>query len=141
MIQKIGQGKPWRWVVISAGVVLGGYLLISLLGAILGLAFAAGTLLGGAWLFQRIWNQWKTRQIDETSNPPKKEDQNLEADLANLKAKMKPDSEDSNNPSRGFGNPLLHDLQDLIRSVPCLFSMIFPIADPSVVFPFNTCIP
>ena len=58
MIQKIGQGKPWRWVVISAGVVLGGYLLISLLGAILGLAFAAGTLLGGAWLFQRIWNQW-----------------------------------------------------------------------------------
>lgn len=51
MIQKIGQGKPWRWVVISAGVVLGGYLLISLLGAILGLAFAAGTLLGGAWLF------------------------------------------------------------------------------------------
>ena len=94
MIQKIGQGKPWRWVVISAGVVLGGYLLISLLGAILGLAFAAGTLLGGAWLFQRIWNQWKTRQIDESSNPPKKEDQNLEAELANLKAKMKPNSED-----------------------------------------------
>ncbi|MEC8149838.1 MAG: hypothetical protein VX092_06340, partial [SAR324 cluster bacterium] len=94
MIQKIGQGKPWRWVVISAGVVLGGYLLISLLGAILGLAFAAGTLLGGAWLFQRIWNQWKTRQIDESSNPPKKEDQNLETELANLKAKMKPDSED-----------------------------------------------
>ena len=94
MIQKIGQGKPWRWVVISAGVVLGGYLLISLLGAILGLAFAAGTLLGGAWLFQRIWNQWKTRQIDETSNPPKKEDQNLETELANLKAKIEPDSED-----------------------------------------------
>ena len=76
MIQKIGQGKPWRWVVISAGVVLGGYLLISLLGAIIGLAFAAGTLLGGAWLFQRIWNQLKTRQIDETSNPLKNEDQN-----------------------------------------------------------------
>ena len=141
MIQKIGQGKPWRWVVISAGVVLGGYLLISLLGAILGLAFAAGTLLGGAWLFQRIWNQWKTRQINETSNPPKKEDQNLETELANLKAKMKPDSEDKNNPSRGFGNPLLHNLQDLIRSVPCLFSMIFPSADPSVVFSFNTCFP
>jgi hypothetical protein len=50
--------------------------------------------LGGAWLFQRIWNQWKMRQIDETSNPPKKEDQNLEVDLANLKAKMKPDSEE-----------------------------------------------
>ena len=59
-------------MVISAGVVLGGYLLIFLLGAILGLAFAAGTLLGGARSSQRIWNQWKTRQIDESSNPPKK---------------------------------------------------------------------
>ena len=36
----------------------------------------------------------ETRQIDESSNPPKKEDQNLETELANLKAKMKPDSED-----------------------------------------------
>ena len=88
MIRERGQGKPLRWVIIVLGVVFGGYLLVTLLGAVFGLAFAAGTIFGGARLLHRLWNSWKAPKKDQSgliSDPPV---QSIDEDLEKLKAKV-----------------------------------------------------
>ncbi|MEE3122601.1 MAG: hypothetical protein VX399_08400 [SAR324 cluster bacterium] len=94
MIRERGQGKPLRWVIIVLGVVFGGYLLVTLLGAVFGLAFAAGTIFGGAWLLHRLWNSWKTQKKDQSgliSDPPV---QSIDEDLEKLKAKVNQKSDE-----------------------------------------------
>ncbi len=84
-----GQGKPLHWAVIALGVVFGGYLILTLLGAVLGLALSAATILGGMWLIHCFWNKWELQKKEDpevTSVPPV---QNLDQDLEQLKAKMK----------------------------------------------------
>ena len=83
------QEKPLHWAVIAFGVLFGGYLILTLLGAVLGLAFSAAIIFGGMWLVHRFWNKWKLQKKEEpelTSVPPA---QNLDQDLEQLKAKMK----------------------------------------------------
>ena len=94
MIRERGQGKPLRWVIIVLGVVFGGYLLVTLLGAVFGLAFAAGTIFGGVWLLHRLWNSWKTQKKDQSgliSDPPV---QSIDEDLEKLKAKVNQKSDE-----------------------------------------------
>ena len=84
-----GQGKPLHWAVVALGVVFGGYLILTLLGAVLGLAFSAVTIFGGMWLVHRFWNKWKLKKKEEyevISVPPV---QNQDQDLEQLKARMK----------------------------------------------------
>ena len=58
--------KLLRWIPAALGLLFGGYLLISLLGALLGLVFAGGIALGGFWMLRHFLNRWddgKTIQI------------------------------------------------------------------------------
>lgn len=84
-----GQEKPLYWAIIALGLVFGGYLVLTFLGAVIGLVFSTATILGGMWLVYRFWNKLKLRKNEElevTSVPPI---QNLDQDLEQLKGKMK----------------------------------------------------
>ena len=63
--------KLLRLIPVALGILFGGYLLMSLLGALLGLVFAGGITLGGFWMLRHFLNRWydgKTMQIPvETS--------------------------------------------------------------------------
>ena len=84
-----GQGKPIHWAVIALGVVFGGYLILTLLGAVLGLAFSAVTIFGVMWLVHRFWNKWKLQKKEEPEVTSVSPVQNLDQDLEQLKTKMK----------------------------------------------------
>ena len=88
MIRERGQGKPLRWFIIALGVVFGGYLLVTLLGAVFGLAFAAGTIFCGALLLHRLWNSWKTKKKDQSGLISDPSVQSIDEDLEKLKAKV-----------------------------------------------------
>ena len=93
MKRKVGQEKSLRWALLALAVLLGGYLLISLLGIVLGLAFSGSLVLGGFLLVRRVWNSWKTRNLpprqSKTSVQEAQEGAKLEEELEGLKQRMK----------------------------------------------------
>ena len=94
MIRERGQGKPLRWVIIVLGVVFGAYLLVTLLGAVFGLAFVAGTIFGGAWLLHRFWNSCKTQKKDQSGLISDHPVQSIDEDLEKIKAKVNQKSDE-----------------------------------------------
>ena len=75
-----------RWIPVALDLLFGGYLLISLLGALLGLVFACGIALGGFWIlrhFLKRWDDSKTIQIPV--NNPVTDHGDLDLELEELK--------------------------------------------------------
>ena len=78
--------KLLRWISLVLGLLFGGYLLISLLGTLLGLLFAGGIALGGFWMLRHFLNKCddgKTLKIPLET--PVKDRGDLDLELEELK--------------------------------------------------------
>ena len=81
--------KLLRWIPVALGLLWGGgYLLISLLGDLLGLVFAGGIALGGFWMLRHFLNRWDDgKTIKIPVETPVKDHGDLDLELEELKKK------------------------------------------------------
>ena len=88
-----GTNRPFkllRWIPVGLGLLFGGYLLISLLGALLGLVFAGGITLGGFCMLRHFLNRWDdSKSIQIPVETPVTDHGDLDLELEELKKRTR----------------------------------------------------